>query len=335
MMLRQLRRRLLISLLIGVIVVALVVAFSDASALGRALEDFNWWLLPMILALSLCNYALRFVKWQYYLRLLDVVTLSRRDSLLIFVAGFTMVMTPGKVGELLKAYLVRTRANVPLARTAPIIAAERVTDGCAMLALAGIGLVAYQHGWPILVASAALAAGALALVQREALMLALLRRVERTRVGRGRGDALVQLYVSTRALLRLRPFAFATALGMLSWFGECLALCVVLLGLGLPFSGSLLLASTFVFATSAWIGGLSMLPGGLGAAEASVAGLLLLTVHDPLMTDALAGTATLIIRCATLWFGVLLGVLALSRVTRWSGAEPLGEQSLHAQQSTS
>ena len=323
MTLHQVRGRLLISLLVGVVVVAAVVALSDASALGRALADFDWRLLPLVLGLSLCNYALRFVKWQFYLRLLGVTTLSRRDSLLIFIAGFTMVMTPGKVGELLKAYLVRARTGAALARTAPIIAAERVTDGCAMLALAGIGLAAYRHGWPILVASAVLAGGAVALVQREALMLGLLNRLERTRLGRGRGDALRQMYVSTRQLFRLRPFVLALSLGMLSWFGECVALCVVLLGLGLPFSASLLLASTFVFATSAWIGGLSMLPGGLGAAEASVAGLLLLTVRDPLMTAALAGTATLIIRSATLWFGVLLGVVALSRVTGWSLADPL------------
>ena len=170
----------------------------------------------------------------------------------------------------------------------------------------------------MLLVSALLAAGAVALVQRESLMLGLIERLARTRIGHGRGETLHSLYISTRILLRPRPFVFATGLGMLSWFGECLALCLVLVGLGLPFSTGLLSASTFVFSVSAWIGALSLLPGGLGAAEASVAGLLLLTVKDPLMTSALAGTATLIIRFATLWFGVLLGVLALSRVTRTS-----------------
>jgi uncharacterized protein (TIRG00374 family) len=321
LMLRQLRGRLLVGLLIGVVVVAALVIVSDASALARALEDFNWWLLPLVLALALGNYALRFVKWQYYLRLLDVTSLSLRDSMLIFVAGFTMAMTPGKVGELLKAYLVRVRTGAPLARTAPIIAAERITDGCAMLGLAVVGLTTYRHGWPVLLVSAALAACAIALVQREGLMLNVIERLARTRVGRGRGGALQDLYVSTRLLLRPRPFVFATGLGMLSWFGECLALCLVLVGLGLPFSANVLLASTFVFSVAAWVGALSLLPGGLGAAEASVAGLLLLTVKDPLMTAALAGTATLIIRFATLWFGVLLGVLALTRVTRWTASD--------------
>jgi uncharacterized membrane protein YbhN (UPF0104 family) len=59
-----------------------------------------------------------------------------------------------------------------------------------------------------------------------------------------------------------------------------------------------------------------MLPGGLGAAEASIAGLLLLLVHDPRMTPELAAAATLLVRFATLWFGVLLGLIGLITVER-------------------
>ncbi len=60
-----------------------------------------------------------------------------------------------------------------------------------------------------------------------------------------------------------------------------------------------------------------MLPGGLGAAELSVAGLLLLVIDQPEMTSTLAGAATLLIRFATLWFGVLIGVIGLWRVSTW------------------
>jgi uncharacterized membrane protein YbhN (UPF0104 family) len=59
-----------------------------------------------------------------------------------------------------------------------------------------------------------------------------------------------------------------------------------------------------------------MLPGGLGAAEASIAGLLLLLVHDPRMTPELAAEATLLVRFAMLWFGVQLGLIGLITVER-------------------
>jgi glycosyltransferase 2 family protein len=334
-MLAQLRRRMLVGLTIGVVVVMALVLISDAQALGRALRDFDWRLLPLILALTFLNYVLRFIKWQYFLRVLGVTTLSRRDSAMIFVAAFTMVMTPGKVGEFLKAYLVRLRAGVPMARTAPIIFAERFSDGFAMLVLAGIGLTAFQYGWQVLVAGAIASVAGLVLIQQERLVHSILRWLDRTRLGHGRAEALETLYDGTRALLRPRPFTTAIGIGIVSWFGECVAFYLVLIGLGIEGSWHLLLAATFVFAAATWIGGASMLPGGLGAAEASVAGLLLLTVRDPLMTASLAATATLLIRFATLWFGVFIGVAGLSRVSSWPNAVSSDDTLASAQSASS
>ncbi|MEX1157629.1 MAG: lysylphosphatidylglycerol synthase transmembrane domain-containing protein, partial [Thermomicrobiales bacterium] len=271
-MVEQLRRRMLIGVLIGVVVVASVVIFSDAGALSRALRDFDWRLLPLVLTLTILNYVMRFIKWQYYLRLLGVTTLSGHDSLMIFLAGFTMVMTPGKVGELLKSYLVRQRAGVPMTRTAPVIFAERLSDGFALLVLSGVGLTVFRYGWQLLVVGACLSVVGLFVLQREAWIHAILRRLERTRLGRGRGKAMSELYDSTRALLRPRPLVTAISIGVISWLGECVAFFLVLVGLGIPTTWSVLMASIFVFAASTWIGGASMLPGGLGAAELSVAG---------------------------------------------------------------
>lgn len=317
-MLEQLRRRMMAGILIGVVVVVGVVILSDAGALSRALRDFDWRLLPLVLGLTILNYTMRFIKWQYYLRLLGVSSLSRRDSLMIFLAGFTMVMTPGKVGEVLKSYLVRQREGVPMTRTAPVIFAERLSDGFALLVLSGIGLTYFRNGWQLLLAGAVVMVFGLFVLQRESWIHAILRRLERTRVGHRRGEAMLELYDSMRTLLRLRPLVTAIGIGITSWLGECVAFFLVLVGLGIPATWSVLMASIFVFAASTWVGGASMLPGGLGAAELTVAGLLLVTIDDPAMTSALAGTATLLIRFATLWFGVLIGIIALSRVSTWA-----------------
>src|SRR5207249_4789587 len=86
------------------------------------------------------NYLLRFLKWELYLRRLGVrIPLS--DSFLIFLSGFSLTVTPGKVGEVLKSYLLREAHGVPMARTAPIVVAERLTDlvALALLAVVGVG----------------------------------------------------------------------------------------------------------------------------------------------------------------------------------------------------
>src|SRR6185503_13158517 len=87
---------------------------------------------------------------------------------------------------------------------------------------------------------------------------------------------LYRLYDSTERLLAWRPLAVAVGLGLLSWAGECVAFFLVLVGLDLAPTMTLLLQATFILAMSTLVGAVSMLPGGLGAADASVTGLLLL-----------------------------------------------------------
>lgn len=315
-MIAQLRKRLLLGVLLGVVVISAVILITDANALANAFRDFNWRLTPLVVGLILSNYLLRFVKWQYYLGIIKVRNLTRRDSGLIFVSGFTMVMTPGKVGELLKAYLVRERAGTELSKTIPVVLIERLTDGMATLFLIGVGIVAFPLGRPIFAAGLVGAVAVVMLVRRESLVASILDRLRRTRL-RARVNSLEALYQSTRFLLEPRPLVIAVGLGIISWFGECLAFFIILAGLGIEPSWHLLLAATFVFGVSAWAGALSFLPGGLGATEASAVALLLLTINDPGMNESVAVAATLLMRFATLWFGVFLGVGALAVVSRW------------------
>jgi uncharacterized protein (TIRG00374 family) len=95
---------------------------------------------------------------------------------------------------------------------------------------------------------------------------------------------------------------------MLSWLGEGIGFYLVLRGLGLPPSVRTLSIAVFVLSFSTIVGAVSSLPGGLGAAEASIAGLLALTLGAP---QGLAASAALLIRFFTLWFGVALGLTVL------------------------
>lgn len=313
----NLRQRFLIGLLLGVAVISLVVFFSDREALANAARDFDMRLIPLIGALTICNYVLRYYKWSFYLDRVGVDGLRPRESALIFVSGFSMAMTPGKVGEFLKSLLVRSKTGVPMTRTLPVVFSERLTDGLSMVVLSAIGLLTFRVGWPLFLIMCAALALFLVVLQREALVESIIERLRSTRFLEGRIDELRQLYHSTRDLLRPRPLVGMTLLSSVSWFFECIVLYVILRGLGFEHSWTLLLAATFVFATSAWLGGASLLPGGLGATEASAAALLVVTIDQPEMTGTVAAAATLILRFATLWFGVAVGLSALAITARW------------------
>jgi uncharacterized protein (TIRG00374 family) len=98
--------------------------------------------------------------------------------------------------------------------------------------------------------------------------------------------------------------AVAVGLGTVSWAGEGAAFWLVLKGLGVQPTVTLLSQAIFILAFSVIVGGASTLPGGLGAAEVSLAGMLAFVVGLP---RELAASAALLIRSCTLWFGVRWG----------------------------
>ncbi len=305
---RRIRRGLLFSGLLAVAVLVTIALYADAPRMLTALADFRWQFLPLLLCLTLLNYIGRFLKWQYYLKRLDL-KIPWRSSLLIFVSGLSMAITPGKVGELLKSYLLKRAHGAPISRTAPIIVAERLTDGIAMLGLAATGLILYRAGWEILLLLLILGAAGITVIQNRALSLWLIDAAAKLPPLKRLSAFTHAFYESAYILLRWRPLLLAIGIGLISWSGECLALYCVYLGLGIPASSDLLIKSAFILACSSLIGSATGLPGGLGPADGSILGLTHLLV-SPLA--ALGGAATLLIRFSTLWFGLALGFLALA-----------------------
>jgi glycosyltransferase 2 family protein len=305
------RRRFLLGVGFGILITAAFVVLSDGSKVLQSLHTFEWRLVPLILLLSLSNYLLRFVKWHLYLHWVDAGPMGKMTSLIIFMSGLSMAITPGKVGEFLKPYLVRRVNGTALSVTAPIVVAERITDGIAVLILASLGLLQVRHGWMLLAALGVLFVTFTLLIQRRSLTQSLLRRFEHIGFIGKRAEVLERLYESTWKMFRPKKLAIAVGISGISWAGECIAFYLVMLGLGFPASAHLLFAAASSLAIATTIGAISLLPGGLGAAELSATGLLILFVGSAHIDHETAATATLLIRFATLWFGIALGLIAL------------------------
>lgn len=309
MTIRSLTRKMLVSLGLGVLVIFALSFSADAPRLLRVLEHFDWALLPAIIGLTLLNYCLRFVKWHYYLRVIGVPDVPIDQSAMIFAAGLSMVITPAKVGELLKSYLLRHHHGTPIGASAPIIVAERLTDGVAMVLLASAGLVIYGVGWQMLVPIVIGMVVVVAISQHHGATQWGLDRAGRLPFVSSRLRHLEAAMESAHQLFRVRTLLLAVGIGVVSWGGEAVAFYLVLTALGLPPHLLLAVQAAFILAVATLVGAASMLPGGLAAAEGSLAGLLLLlgVTHDP----AIAAAATLIIRFATLWLGVAVGMIGL------------------------
>jgi uncharacterized protein (TIRG00374 family) len=307
---QQLRRRLAAGLVLGFLVILVMALLGDVRRVGNLLAHFTWPLAPVILACTLFNYVLRFFKWHFYLGQIGVRHLPWRESARLFVSGFPLAVTPGKVGEALKGVWLNKVAGAPIARGVTVVLAERISDGLAVLALSTLGVIAYPRYWPAFAAVLAVLLAAVTLSQIRPLALALLNMAERMPLVNRSAHHLREFYEGTYALFRPRATITAVGLGTFAWLGEGIGMYLVLLGLGVQAGWDTLGLAVFVLSFSTVVGAVSALPGGLGAAEASIAGMLTWLMTLPAST-ALA--ATLLIRFATLWFGVSLGLAVWTR----------------------
>lgn len=305
---RTLFRRILLSLVFALIVYIGFVLWSDWRALRAALSGFPWLLIPVALLLTLANYAGRTLKWQWYLHILKV-PISRGESTRIFAIAMLMVMTPGKAGEFLKSYMVKNAVGTPIPVTAPIVLAERLTDGIAMIMLASAGLFAFADMRARLAAGVVLVGFLIGvtIIQIRPLALWFLDQAERLPFISRFAHHLRELYESSYILFGPKRLVISILWGMLSWLAETLAYSIILSGFGVALSLQNLLIGTFIFSISSVFGALLATPGGLGAAEGSLVALSEQLLH---LGAAPATAAALLVRFCTLWFGVAIGVVS-------------------------
>jgi uncharacterized membrane protein YbhN (UPF0104 family) len=318
----RLTRGLTLSIAAGATLYVGFGAWSGFREIGERLASFPAWRFLVGLLLASLNYLCRFAKWEVYLRRL-AVRVPKLRSLAIFLAGFSLTVTPGKVGEVLKSYLLREDCGVPMARTAPIVLAERVTDlvGCLLLVLVGAATFGRSREVVFVCAAGAILVGALVLpVLVPPLGDWLIGVVERLpAIGRA-GPKLRQFHEATRVVLAPAPFALTLALSVIAWAAECTAFWVIAGGFAVGGEGPSLLLCTFIYALTTVGGALSFLPGGLGVQEGGMVGLLLAAGAH--LDRPAASAATILTRLATLWYAVLLGVIALVVAQRSLGARP-------------
>ena len=112
-----------------------------------------------------------------------------------------------------------------------------------------------------------------------------------------------------RLLTVPRVVTVAVALGVVAWFCEGLALWVILGGLDSDLS---LGRAVSIYAAATLVGAVSAMPGGLVGTEGSMVALL----QNSGIARGPASAGTLLVRLVTLWFAVVIGLLALVCVNR-------------------
>ncbi len=307
------RGKLILSIAFGALVYIGFTMYADAGKLIEAYKGFDWAWLPLVFVCTSTNYLFRFWKWDYYTDALGMRP-PRAKNAIIFFAGFVMAVTPGKFGEVFKSYLLKQENGTPISRSAPIILAERITDFIGLIILVIAGAWVFGYGRDAVALFALFFFGVTALLSWKKGSLAIIDLLAHLPLVGPRAHHLHTAYESIEVLFRLKPLLYATLLSVASWFVECLGYWIVLNTFHAP---PTMFKATFIYAFSLIVGAVTMLPGGLGVTEGSLTGLAILAGAE----KNIAVAATFIIRTATLWYAVVIGIVVLFAFRRKLGVD--------------
>ena len=303
---KKLLPRVLLGVAAGVAIYLAFAIWKGWHEVRDALATFHWWAAVGALGLAATNYLVRFLRWQYYLRVLKVAV-PAGESFLVFLGGFALTVTPGKLGEAVKAFLLRESRQVPAAVTAPIVIAERLTDLIGLLLLALVGVFTFDVDRRFLAVGAVLIGAGLLAISVESVAKLAIRVASQVPGVRRFAHRFDTIHQSTKAMLRPGPLVWAVVLSVVSWAFECVAFWLVVAGF--PGANVPMQAAVFIYAAMTVVGALSFLPGGLGATEAGMLGFL--TKLGTGTTPGVSLAAVFVTRLCTLWFAVGVGLLAL------------------------
>jgi glycosyltransferase 2 family protein len=323
----NLARRVLLVMLLGVFLYGALVLYRDTNAIADLLKRYAWSTFVIACGLAFGNYLLRYLKWEYYLARLDIRGIPKFDSLLVFLSGFVLTVTPGKVGEVFKSLILFQLKQIPIERTAPIVIAERVTDLIGIITIIAIGSSSFQGGLIWAGFGAATVVALLIFIAFPAVSTPFINLLPRLpgplgRAGQRFAPKIQDALGGLRTIVAPAQLVWPTLLSIAAWSLEGIGLWVILQGFG---EVSSLARTMFFYSTATLAGALVPVPGGLGVTEK------LLEEQMARLGGVPAATATasmILIRFATLWFAVAVGFAALALLRARHGQAVLGGEPL-------
>ncbi|MBF0542940.1 MAG: flippase-like domain-containing protein [Candidatus Riflebacteria bacterium] len=299
-------KRLSIWLFIAIVLFStILMLFADFGKIRKVISEFPRIYVIGIFSSVLVNYFIRFLKWSYFLKRIGI-GIPLKDSLWIFFSSFTMILSPGKLGEIIKSLILKSRFSIPISKSAPVVMAERLTDllGLAVIAAWGSSKFAYGENYLLIIVAVMLLFIALLTQPRfwhylEKAVFSRFSRLSRFRA------SIKLLEESSENLLSPSSLLVAIPLSTISWAGEGVALYLIFSAMNVSIP-NLLAISLFAHSFSSIAGAFSFLPGGLLVTEGILGVFFVRIAH---ISKDYAVSATLMIRSATLWFAVILGTI--------------------------
>ena len=277
---------------------------SDLGEVYAQLNKMDTNYLPIILLLIPLCWIVLFTRWNLLLKNSNV-HVPVKDNLKIYLSGFALSITPGKIGELIKSQLLKTKFGIPREKTAPIVLVEQLYNIIGIIGVSILGLWYFEFGAHIILIAASLLVIILILISSKRLFEKFLTLLSRIKFLSQYTSTFSNSYDVLRKSTRGWIVVSASAVSIMFWLIESVIAYFVLLSFGINHIEFITVITTYT--SSIVLGVFSFLPLGIGVVEGSLAGFFSLQGID----ISIALTLVIFIRIFTRWIAVSAGFISL------------------------
>ena len=294
-------------IIIVIAVVGLYATFiiaSDINTISDKISSFKIEFLPIIVSLVTCGWFVLFTRW-HLLLVNSKIFIPKKSSFVIYLSGIGLSIIPGRIGELIKSQLLKTKFGVPRSKTVPIIILEQLYTLIGLVVISFFGIWFFELGMYVIGFFTAVLVFAFILISSRKIFNKLIAMLEKRKFTSKFAEPLSSSYDTIKKSMRGPIVFYASALTVIFWLLEAITVYFVLLSFGIDYIEFLVVIP--IYTTSLMLGFLSFLPMGLGVVEGSLASFFSLQGVEV----SLSLTLVVVIRLFTRWYSVAAGFVAL------------------------
>jgi glycosyltransferase 2 family protein len=283
-------------------------------------SDFNKILLELksikieyyipIFSLTVLTLLIGGWRYQLILKTLDI-NLKFKECFIIFLAGLSMLITPGGSGALIKSYILKKKLGKSISSTTPIIIYEKWIELLSVVIVIGFLLikVSYVESIFVFIIGLILVSTLFILFKNTVGLQFLNKKFQKIPFLRKFIINLDEFKITTSILLKPK---ITIQILLVTMMTKIIPLFIVFLIFKSLDSHIDFFEGGQIYFTSVLAGVLSFIPGGIIITETGLLGTLLNYGTD----ISTASILVILLRFVTLWFPVMLGFVALKIIYR-------------------
>tara|TARA_B100000029_G_scaffold498715_2_gene567953 strand:- start:4574 stop:5518 length:945 start_codon:yes stop_codon:yes gene_type:complete len=291
-------------LIASVAIYAIFLFVSDYNKILDKEFDFDLGYIFPILALVTVSWIPLILKWHLLLKENQIIVPFKKN-ILIWLSGSALNTTPGQLGGLIKAQLIKTLYDIPRTKTAPIVLVEKFYGLVGAIIAAIIGIIISGINFNLVLFGIGVLVVLFFFIYYRPLFEFVFSKLIKLKFFSKRSENIADSYEILRTSTKPKIASICIGLSLSYWIVISSSVYLILLAFHIDTISFVQTLS--IYTSSVIIGVISFIPGGLGVTEGSLVGLFTLEGID----ISLALILSVIIRLATLWYSVSVGFIGL------------------------